>query len=278
MFANNAIIKDFSGKIECLAYYSHRILVGTQDGRLILHDTRRTQVGPVASMNFEHRRAIQQLIVVPHIRLVLVLSDGKMSVHSATDLEESEGDFRTVNNAKYFCVNQRGHPHYRVCVIMRKKFLMFEYGRKDKSESKKYGPLRNFDLHDTPERVAWYRNKLCIGFKKEFRIMNDKTGEDIAVSGVSPAAVRSSPLVKLLPKEQILVSTMDSLGITIDFGGNTFEKPPLKWSNSPKEIAYCGGYLVSLIPNFGIEVHAIKDHALVQVSLVFLKFIFDMAL
>lgn len=280
-FKPTPVISDFKGTITCVAYYSQRILIGTADGRLVLYDTRRGQQSPVASTSMSHRRAIDKITVVPHIRTILILSDGQLTARAATDLEPLASAFHEARGVvRTFCVNQRGPPHYRVCLALKKQIMLFEYAiaATKGSSSKEYCTLREFQLADTPERLQWYRNKLFVGFRREYTILNDKTGEMTPLTQVSPmkdprhmssgsGANHTGgycPLVKLLPREQILVAAMDKVGMIMDFNGEPLEKHSISWSGSPHHVVYTSPYLMACIPHVGLEVHSIVDHEMIQ--------------
>ena len=40
-FRTSPFITGISGRIECVSYYSSRVVVGTNDGKLIMYDTRK---------------------------------------------------------------------------------------------------------------------------------------------------------------------------------------------------------------------------------------------
>lgn len=271
-FRTTALVNDFQGKIESVAYYSQRVLIGTSDGRLVLYDMRRGQSGPVASIALPNRRKIDDIIVIPHVRSVLVLSEGQITVHAATDLEPLPSEFTMARNVRTLCVNQRGPPHYRVCAAVRRKLMLFEFGLTKemkqsggKDRDKQYVFLREFMIADTPEVAAWYRNKLVLGYRKEYHIMNDKTGEALSVVGVSPDVAKGAPVVKLLPGEEILLTTLDKLGVWIDFTAQPLQKNSISWSNAPSKLSFTSPYLIALIDKAGIEIHSMKDHSVVQV-------------
>ncbi|GAB9465834.1 Vacuolar protein sorting 39 [Globisporangium polare] len=263
-FRTTTLVSGFEGKIECLAHYSSRVVIGSSDGRLVMYDTRKGTSTPGVSYVFEHGQAVEQIIAVPHIRMVIVIANGELSAHGATDLQPLAFDFSKVNvhKARVMCVNQRGPPHFRLGVaqLKRKMIVIYQYHNSDKS----YNFLREFPVQEVPESMSWYRNKVVVGFRKDYFLLNDKSGESAPINSPGIQNPQVYPLVKLLPKEEILISVLDRVGVFMGFNGEPLPKTSITWSQSPIAIEYTAPYLVGLIPRVGIEIHNALDQSFVQ--------------
>ena len=252
-------------EITAVAYYSQRVLIGTKDGRLVLYDKRRGQMGPVASHNFDHRRKVEQILILKSNRCALVLADGVVSAIAITDLQPLPSAFEGIGPVLKICLNQRGPPLYRVCVIMKRKLMMFEYSEVNGEEQFQYVLLRSFSLHDTPIDIVWYRNNILLAFRNKYQVMDDKTGSLSALENVIPDSTRFDPIVKLLPRETILVAAEDNSGAFINFKGEESNDRRLTWSKIPSQIAYSDPYVFSLVEGVGIEIHSLIDGSLQKV-------------
>lgn len=263
-FRSTTVVSGFEGKIECVTHYSSRVVVGSKDGRLVMYDTRKGTSTPGASYTFEHGQAVEQLLAVPHIRMLIVVSNGELSAHGATDLQPLRFDFSRVNQHKVrlVCINLRGPPHFRLGVAMlrRKAVAIYQFQNSDKS----YSFLREFVTQDVPEAMAWYRNKVAVGFRKDYYLLNDKTGDATPVNSPGIQDPKVYPVVKLLPKEEILISVMDRVGVFVGFTGDALPKNSITWSQSPRAVEFTAPYLVGLIPHVGVEIHSISDQSFVQ--------------
>ncbi|KAF1336332.1 Vacuolar protein sorting 39, partial [Globisporangium splendens] len=263
-FRTTTLVSGFEGKVECVTHYSSRVVIGSGDGRLVMYDTRKGTSTPGVSYVFEHGQAVEQIVAVPHIRMVIVISNGELSAHGATDLQPLPFDFSKVNThkARVVCVNQRGPPHFRlgVALLRRKVIQIYQYHNSDKS----YKFLREFAVQEVPESMAWYRNKVVVGFRKDYFLLNDKSGESAPINSPGIQNPQVYPVVKLLPKEEILVSVMDRVGVYVGFNGEPLPKTSITWSQSPIAVEYTAPYLVGLIPRVGVEIHNTLDQSFVQ--------------
>lgn len=263
-FRTTTLVSGFEGKIECVTHYSSRVVIGSSDGRLVMYDTRKGTSTPGVSYVFEHGQAVEQIVAVPHIRMVIVISNGELSAHGATDLQPLAFDFSKVNahKARVVCINQRGPPHFRlgVALLRRKMIQIYQYHNSDKS----YKFLREFAVQEVPESMAWYRNKVVVGFRKDYFLLNDRSGESAPINSPGIQNPQVYPVVKLLPKEEILISVMDRVGVFVGFNGEPLPKTSITWSQSPIAVEYTAPYLVGLIPRVGIEIHNTLDQSFVQ--------------
>uniref|UniRef100_A0AAV1VD82 CNH domain-containing protein n=1 Tax=Peronospora matthiolae TaxID=2874970 RepID=A0AAV1VD82_9STRA len=263
-FRSTAVVTGFDGKVECVTHYSSRVVLGSQDGRLVMYDTRKGTSTATASHTFAHGKRVDQLLAVPHIRMLIAVSNGQVSAHGATDLKTLEFDFSKANahHVRLVCVNQRGPPHFRlgVALLKRKAIAIYQYSSTDK----KYSFLREFSTQDVPEAMSWYRNKVMVGFRKNYFLLNDKSGEATPVNAPGIQDPTVFPVVKLLPKEEILVTVMDRVGVFVSFTGDTMPKNSITWSQSPQQVEFSSLYLLALVPRVGVEIHRASDGVLVQ--------------
>lgn len=263
VFTSTILVNEFTGTIECLAYYSQRVLIGTKDGRLILYDMRKGGNSPVASYTFPHRKSITQITAIPHIRSILVLCNKEIHVFAATDLERKSSQFEVATGTLVFTVNQRGPPHYRVCAVLSSKVMLFEL------KDSKYILLREFPIVSqtttTPDKIVWYRNKIILAYPTTYTIMNDKSGDTISV--IDGAIINGKTVLKLLPHDTLLLSSSENTAMFMDLNGNAMDKNPLSFKTLPKKVVFSLSYLVAHVDS-GLEIHSLHDSSLVQVGVV----------
>jgi hypothetical protein len=154
-----SVVAEYPGRVECVVHYSMRVLVGTADGRLALFDTRKDSQRPIYTHDLGHRKRVQQILIVPHIRMVLVLSNHSVTVHAATDLEPISSDFHLAKDIVHLCVNQRGPPHFRICASSATRLQMFQFDVKEK----RYKFLRELPIPEQPEVIisVWIESDMC---------------------------------------------------------------------------------------------------------------------
>lgn len=263
-FRSTAVVTGFDGKVECVTHYSSRVVVGSRDGRLVMYDTRKGTNTSGAHYTFEHGQRVEQLLAVPHIRMLIVVSNGEITAHGATDLKPLDFDFSRANShqVRLVCINQRGPPHFRLgaALLKRKAIVIYQYHSSDKS----YQYLREFSTQDVPESMSWYRNKVVVGYRKDYFLLNDKSGDATQINSPGIQDPTVFPVVKLLPKEEILVAVMDRVGVFVGFTGDPLPKNSVTWTQSPQHVEFSSPYLLALVPRVGVEIHRASDGALVQ--------------
>ncbi|CAH0518066.1 unnamed protein product [Peronospora belbahrii] len=263
-FRSTVLVTGFDGKVECVTHYSSRVVMGSKDGRLIMYDTRKGTSTSTASYTFSHGKRVEYLLAVPHIRMLIVVSNGEISAHGATDLKPLDFDFSKANThqVRLICVNQRGPPHFRlgVALLKRKAIVIYQYHSSEKS----YAYLREFSTQDVPEAMSWYRNKVVVGYRKDYYLLNDKSGEAMQINSPGIQDPTVFPVVKLLPKEEILIAVMHRVGVFVNFTGDAVAKNSVTWSQSPQQVEFSSSYLLALVPRVGVEIHRTSDGALVQ--------------
>jgi Vam6/Vps39-like protein vacuolar protein sorting-associated protein 39 len=265
VFRTSPLVSDFDGKIECLTHYSSRVVIGSSDGRLVMFDTRKGPTTPPSTFHqFAHGRPVEQLIAVPHIRMVIVVSNGQLSAHGATDLKALDFDFSHANahEVKVCCINQRGPPHFRLGVaqLKRKSIVIYQY----QSSEKAYQYLREFSTTEVPESMSWYRNKVIVGYRKDYFILNDKSGEAQPINSPGIQNAQVIPVVKLLPNEETLITVMDKVGVFVGLAGEPLPKNSINWSQPPAAIEYTSPYIIGYIPRVGVEIISATDSSVVQ--------------
>lgn len=93
-----------------------------------------------------------------------------------------------------------------------------------------------------------------------------------------PDSTRFDPIVKLLPRETVLMSTEDNSGTFVNFEGKDSNERRLMWSKIPSQIVYSDHIVFSLLKDVGIEIHSLLDGSLQKVrnsSSFNISYIFD---
>jgi hypothetical protein len=113
---------------------------------------------------------------------------------------------------------------------------------------------QEISLDAEPLAVAWYGLRICLGFKREYKMVHAKSGEkrDIDLTIDS----KTSPMVKLIPGDEpeLLLAGLERVGVFLSFDGSPLPKSNLIWSQSPTVVGYCYPYVVSMVANSEIEV------------------------
>ncbi len=125
-----------------------------------------------------------------------------------------------------------------------------------------YAPIKELAIPDVPVSMVWYGHSICIGYRREYTLIHDETGEIREIPVTLDA--KTTPLIKLMPNEELLIAGMERVGFYISFDGTPAPKSTLTWSQSPTAIGYCCPYVTTLVNRQVLEIHNYKDQSLVQ--------------
>mmetsp|Transcript_24844 Transcript_24844/g.86512 ORF Transcript_24844/g.86512 Transcript_24844/m.86512 type:complete len:998 (-) Transcript_24844:74-3067(-) len=272
------VIPDFEEKITALAYKGpaklakspgQHLYVGTATGKIAMYKIEEQTDG---SGYFRPRRLetkiivpkkkIDQLEAVAELNCLIVLCDGRVTVHNALSLEQ-EPSSTSKNRGKgayMFSLNQQRSGVHRLCIAFKRKLSLYEYSQAA------YVWLKDLGIPDVPLSIMWYGKWICVGYKREYNLLDDETG-DVHEIGV-PLDNRSTPVIKLMPESEMLLASQENMGIYVTFnerGWAPAMRGTMAWGHSPTVLAYCFPYVISASPkSHNLEIHSARDQRLVQ--------------
>ena len=115
-------------------------------------------------------------------------------------------------------------------------------------------------IPDTVLSMLWYGDTICLGYKKEYTILNQDTGE---VSDIGVPVDGTRPLVQMTSPEELLLSSNLGIGIFVSFQGEAVNKSNIAWSENPIAFARCSFYIVALLRS-SVEIFSLIDQRRVQ--------------
>jgi hypothetical protein len=234
-------------KIECLDLYNTLLLVGTQEGHLLVYDvcnteTNKTKTTPSPKMSFQAfgKRSISQLTAVAEHSILISLLDGCVCVHSLPSFQP----LAQLKNTKgaLFYREDRGLASdrlLRLCVVLKHKLLIYVW------QNREFKEVKELAVPHSVKAVAWCTpDKLCVGFQKEYVFIQISTG---MISSIELAAGGTTkPLVLSLPNQQLLLQR-DNTSIFVNYEGKGARKFGISWNESPIAIAYAFPYVIALL-------------------------------
>ena len=149
-----------------------------------------------------------------------------------------------------FCSDKKG-PLYRLCVAVKKRLLLFEYVGE-------YTMFKELTVPEAPLSLDWYGNSICVGFKRDYIMLNDDTGRSTELFSLES---KSTPLCRHVQGEEFLLR-MDTLGMVIRSSGEP-SRANLAWSSSPTQFTFSFPYVLALHAK-EITVHNLFDQQLIQ--------------
>ncbi|EFX65321.1 hypothetical protein DAPPUDRAFT_219389 [Daphnia pulex] len=269
------ILEKLPLQIESIAAYDEHLLVGTQQGHLLMYSvlqgasnggsaesslSSRCEVHLLRSNKYFAKKPIQQLAVVPEHQILISLSDYLVSVHDLTvfnfpvitSLNKSKG-------ATCFSLDRQTSltgeisVAVRLCVVVKKKLQLFYWKNR---EFRELGP--DLSVSDTPRTIGWCRETLCLGFKGEYCLLKlEGEQRDLFPTGKQP-----EPLVCALQGDKFALGR-DEQTIMIDIDGNPCTKYTLTWSERPILLVEDSPYILGVLTSC-IEIRAAEPRLLVQ--------------
>lgn len=178
-----AIIEGLPLEIECIATSNKKLLVGTSKGHLLVYSVLESHKSGINEQRFEMflersnkafgRKPILQLVVVESHGILISLSDGLISVHDfatyncKNQFPKSKGVFTfALDN-----VDPSSEKPLRMCTVLKRKIQTYVWRRNQFQEL-----YQEFALPETPKTAVWIGDYLCVAMKKEYLLMQAKTG------------------------------------------------------------------------------------------------------
>nr|CAG4646809.1 EOG090X0131 [Megafenestra aurita]SVE92222.1 EOG090X0131 [Megafenestra aurita] len=271
------ILEKLPLQIESIAAYDDHLLVGTQQGHLLMYSVlqgannsntsdhslgSRCEVHLLRSNKYFAKKPIQQLAVVPEHQILISLSDYLVSVHDLavfnfpviTSLNKSRGaTCFSLDVKRQTSLTGEIAVAVRLCVVVKKKLQLFYWKNR---EFRELGP--DLVVPDCPRTIGWCRETLCLGFKGEYSLLKlEGDQRDLFPTGKQP-----EPLVCALQGDKFALGR-DEQTILIDIDGNPCTKYTLTWSERPTLLVEDSPYILGVLPSC-VEVRAAEPRLLVQ--------------
>ncbi|PVD26341.1 hypothetical protein C0Q70_14012 [Pomacea canaliculata] len=269
-FEHDAILDKLPLGIESIACYDNVLLVGTKQGHLLQYRITRNQSADSKKYHTDLERShksfskkpITQVVAVPEQYILISLSDNVISVHDLTTFNLITCVNKT-KGATLFAVDcqpretDSGVTQYylRMSVASKRKIQLFYWKNREFHEL-----LSDLSLYDYPHAMCWSKDSLCVGFKRDYYIINAMTGnlrELFPLGNNQP-----EPLVARL-NDNRLVLQRDKMSIIINSDGDPTQREPINWTEIPLAIEHFPPYLVAVLPKY-VEVRTIEPKLMIQ--------------
>lgn len=212
------------------------------------------------------RKEVTQLEAVAPLGrdCLIVLCDGRVTVHNGMTLEQepSSTSKGRSKGAYMFALNQHRSGTHRLCVAFKKNLRLYEYS------TGSYVWLKDLGVPDVPLSLVWYGKWICVGYKREYNLLEADTGVVLEIS--VPLGRGCTPVIKLMPENEMLLASQNNIGMYVTFDDHAWApamKGTMAWGHSPTVLAYCFPYVISAAPaSHKLEIHSTiePDQPLVQ--------------
>ena len=282
---------DLGGEVQAVARLGPDVFIGCSDGReaRVVH-FRLPGLERVKATRLGGKR-IEQLEIIGGIRQMLVLVDGNVVQLAVGTLSVSPSTFAAngVKGAKMLAVDHREAPPRRIAISIKKKLLLYRYEGGQFQYFKELGALA-----EVPMALAWHGEHVCVGYRREYVLMHEGSGKETRIQLSIDS--KTTPLARVLPGSRVgggvgddgsgggggggrsgddgaappelLLAGLERVGIFVGFDGSPLPRSTLTWQQSPTAVAYSFPYVVSMVPNVGVEIRSLlataQEHQLAQ--------------
>ncbi|XP_028554318.1 vacuolar sorting protein 39 [Dendrobium catenatum] len=267
------LVKGCNAKVESLATYGSKILLGCSDGSLRIFvptsalsiasspssgdeglqpsdsDIKREPYALERAMSGFWKRAPLAMEVCRSRDLLLSLSEW-IAFHRLPNLETVVAIAKTKGANVYSWDDRRGF----LCVGRQKRVGIYRL-----DGGREFVEVKEFGVSDQVKSMAWCGENICLGIGKEYIILNSTTGASSKVF----SSGRSIPLVVPLPSGELILGK-DDVGVFVDQNGKLLQDGRICWSEAPSSIVIHKPYGLARLPRH-VEIRSLDaPYPLVQ--------------
>ncbi|XP_015183696.1 PREDICTED: vam6/Vps39-like protein [Polistes dominula] len=255
-------ILNITVQIESMFAYDDNLLIGTREGQIFMYnvpskldETHKLELLR-HSKNFKKR--ITQIAVVAEYNLLILLSDGIVSIHDLNSLNfQLICQLQKTKGATLFALDVKKEESstnekntvVRLCVVVKRKLQLYHW------KGKKFEECDNFELTvpDIPRELSWCGEILILGFRGLSYTILELNGKakELFPTGKSP-----EPSVTKLSDNSFVLGK-DLCSIVMDTKGDLKQHNPIKWSDTPSAIAWDDPYLLGIVHD-RLEVYTLE--------------------
>ena len=255
-FACGAIFDNCPLKIESLAQWGAKLLVGTSEGLLLIMgegDGGEAGGGAAAGRLPKYhiqdtkrgfsKKPILQLHVLgaPGGEQMLVSLSDTITLHRLPSFELVTSLPKT-KSCNLYCLSSTtpSAAPVTLCAAVRKKILVYQWNGPGQSliETKEVA------TPDVVKSAVFCGDSVCLGTKRDYFMVHTQTGEVKELFPVSRQSKDGNPVAVVLPTGEILLA-QDSTGIFIGLNGKPTRKYGLHWVEPPLALALSYPYILA---------------------------------
>eukprot|EP00164_Ancoracysta_twista_P005194 GFYU01007098.1.p1 GENE.GFYU01007098.1~~GFYU01007098.1.p1 ORF type:complete len:881 (+),score=255.87 GFYU01007098.1:180-2822(+) len=258
-------VNNVVGKVESLYAEPPRLFVGTSDGHVLQYhfSEERAPTGASSYHSFLEvkknvgvgKKPINKLIYVSSLGLLVALGDGCVFGYYGSEMT-GVTNIHTGRLASGIAWNEEKGRN-QLCIVTKRKLLLYQHTYQQGSHL--FQPLKELAIPDTALEVAWYQQKLCLGFRREYSLLSVDTGEVVDLIRLD----KLPPVIKQVTESEFFI-TSDSLLTSRDWSGQRTTRQEIHASSKITNIATSGPYVLLFLHNGGVEVRNLRDSKMYQ--------------
>ncbi|KAL5754650.1 hypothetical protein ACOSP7_022870 [Xanthoceras sorbifolium] len=253
------VLSGCSPKIDAIASYGSRLLLGCSDGSLKIygpdssgsdrsppsdhHALRNEPYALERTVSGFSKKPILSMEVLASKELLLSLSES-IAFHRLPNLETVAVLTKAKGANVYSWDDRRG----LLCFARQKRVCIFRH-----DGGRGFVEVKDFGVPDMVKSMSWCGENICVAIRKEYVILNATNG---ALSEVFPSGRLAPPLVVFLPSGELLLGK-ENIGVFVDQNGKLLQADRICWSEAPTNVIIQKPYAIALLPR-RVEIRSLR--------------------
>ncbi|XP_015066691.1 vacuolar sorting protein 39-like isoform X1 [Solanum pennellii] len=254
------LLNNSPSKIDAIESYRSNLLIACSDGSLRVYvpessvsdqsdfhsQTLGLHQGPYVlerTLNGFSRRQMLAMEVLVSRELLLSLSES-IALHRLPDLETLSVITKAKGANVYSWDDKRG----LLCFGRQKRVCIYKH-----DGGSGFVEVKEFGVPDTVKSMSWCGENICLGIRREYKILNTSNG---VLSEVFSSGRIAAPLVVALPPGELLLGK-DNIGILVNQNGKLIQEGRICWSEAPAAVIIQKPYAIGLLGRH-VEIRSLR--------------------
>ncbi|KAH0772166.1 hypothetical protein KY290_016147 [Solanum tuberosum] len=244
------LLDNSPSKIDAIESYRSNLLIACSDGSLRVYvpessvsdqsdfhsETLELHQGPYVlerTLNEFSRRQMLAMEVLVSRELLLSLSES-IVLHGLPNLET----LSVITKAKGANVYSWDDKKGLLCFGRQKRVCIYKH-----DGGSGFVEVKEFGVPDTVKSMSWCGENICLGIRREYKILNTTNG---VLSEVFSSGRIAAPLVVALPPGELLLGK-DNIGVLVNQNGKLIQEGRICWSEAPAIVIIQKPYAIGLL-------------------------------
>eukprot|EP01028_Stygiella_incarcerata_P011441 TRINITY_DN646_c1_g1_i1.p1 TRINITY_DN646_c1_g1~~TRINITY_DN646_c1_g1_i1.p1 ORF type:complete len:937 (-),score=236.69 TRINITY_DN646_c1_g1_i1:88-2898(-) len=260
--------------VSCVCVCGDQVFIGTQDGKIVNFKilTGTSPEGKVVwrlsmegkrSIN-DHGKPIDQMDFDDRLNVLFFSCDGVFYIYDMFSVSQLyvHKDGHKLScfalDSKPYNMREKKTYERRMALSIRKEVRIF-----DVESGTGMTEVKRLSLPDTILSLGLFGNMLCLGFRREYCLMDIEKGD---ITELAQIDTKTQPKISVATavEEGEFLLVMDNVGVYLYASGPKMRhssRGTVRWSEMPKRVVHCFPFLIGLVGN-GVEIHNMFDRDL----------------
>ncbi|XP_049357336.1 vacuolar sorting protein 39-like isoform X1 [Solanum verrucosum] len=254
------LLDNSPSKIDAIESYRSNLLIACSDGSLRVYvpessvsdqsdfhsETLELHQGPYVlerTLNEFSRRQMLAMEVLVSRELLLSLSES-IVLHGLPNLET----LSVITKAKGANVYSWDDKKGLLCFGRQKRVCIYKH-----DGGSGFVEVKEFGVPDTVKSMSWCGENICLGIRREYKILNTTNG---VLSEMFSSGRIAAPLVVALPPGELLLGK-DNIGVLVNQNGKLIQEGRICWSEAPAVVIIQKPYAIGLLGRH-VEIRSLR--------------------